>query len=242
MTIEEIKKLIESTLIIQKEVSIQQKELSAQQREFSAQRKEISKEWDREIKELKDAQRETEAQIKDTSEQMKKTDEQMKKTDEKLKRMGITLGNVTNNNGEIAEEFFYTSFNKKKELGGIRYDDVERNWRHQRNNIKEEYDIIMINGKSIAVLEVKAKAHENDIEKLERRVGHFKKLYPMYKKFSVYGGLASLVLTEVVEEKLINKGFFAIKQQGDHVVVHSPKSFYVPKKYYPPKIFVPRVF
>lgn len=35
-----------------------------------------------------------------------RTDEQMKHTDKKLERLGITLGNVTNNQGDVAEEFF----------------------------------------------------------------------------------------------------------------------------------------
>ena len=47
-----------------------------------------------------------------TDEQMKRTDEQLKRTDEKLERLGITLGNVTNNQGYVAEEFFLNSLLK----------------------------------------------------------------------------------------------------------------------------------
>ena len=43
---------------------------------------------------------------------MKRTDEQIKRTDEKLERLGITLGNVTNNQGDVAEEFFLKSLLK----------------------------------------------------------------------------------------------------------------------------------
>lgn len=35
-----------------------------------------------------------------------KTDEQMKRTDEKLKRIGLRLGSTSNNQGDVAEEYF----------------------------------------------------------------------------------------------------------------------------------------
>ena len=47
------------------------------------------------------------------------TNEQMKRTDEKLERLGITLGNVTNNQGDVAEEFFLNSLLKDNHLGNI---------------------------------------------------------------------------------------------------------------------------
>ena len=47
----------------------------------------------------------------------KVTDEQMKRNDnmltENLNRMGITLGNVTNNQGDVAEEFFLKQLTKR---------------------------------------------------------------------------------------------------------------------------------
>ena len=60
----------------------------------------------------------TDEQMKRTDEQMKlnaiaqkATDEQIKRNDkmltEKLDRMGITLGNIGKNQGDVAEEFFF---------------------------------------------------------------------------------------------------------------------------------------
>jgi len=34
------------------------------------------------------------------------------------------------------------------------------------NKVEDEYDIVMINGKDIAIIEVRYKAHESDLEKL----------------------------------------------------------------------------
>ncbi|RIZ67128.1 MAG: hypothetical protein D0531_00960, partial [Methylococcales bacterium] len=98
-------------------------------------------------KNLHAAQRVTDEQIKlnaitqkATDEQMKRTDEQMKRTDEKLERMGITLGNVTNNQGDVAEEFFFNSLANDTHLGSIHFDDIEKNGHKRRGKTEEEYD------------------------------------------------------------------------------------------------------
>jgi len=137
------------------------------------------------------------------SESQDRTDEQMKRTDEKLERMGIRLGGMQNNQGEIVEEFFYNSFDKNKELGGLKYDDIGKNWTKKRGNIQEEFDIILTNGKAIALIEVKQKAHPSDIKKLERKVVNFKKLFPVYSDYKIYGGLASFKIVEDVETELL---------------------------------------
>ena len=187
---------------------------------------EESAKTEKKAQELFDAQKKTSEAQDRTDEQMKKTDEQMRRTDEKLERMGIRLGNMQNNQGELVEEFFYTSFDKKMELGGVKYDDIGRNWTKKKGDIHEEFDIILTNGKAIALIEVKQKAHPSDIEKLERKVLNFKYLFPVYSDYKIYGGLASLKLVEDVETKLLEKGFYAITQEGNHREVKNPRAVY----------------
>jgi len=71
----------------------------------------------------------------------KQTDEQMKKTDEKLERIGICLGNVTRNQGDVAEEFFFNSLIDEPRLGSIYFDDITKNMQKHRGNLQEEFDL-----------------------------------------------------------------------------------------------------
>ena len=174
-------------------------------------------------KQMKETDKFLSEKFAETDEQMKKTDEQMKETDRKLNKLGKLYGNMSNNNGEIAEEFFYTSFSKTRTLGALHYDDIGKNWEKERDGIEEEYDIIMTNGNAKAVIEVKVKAHPEDVDALEKKVKNFKKLFPIYKDYTIYGGLASLTMSKDVKSKLLKKGLYAIKQQGNHVEVASPK-------------------
>ncbi len=77
----------------------------------------------------------------------------MKKTDKTLKRVTKLVGNISNNQGDIAEEFFYNSLASNPKLAGINYDYIDKNVTRQRKNLRDEYDILLVNGKDIAIIE-----------------------------------------------------------------------------------------
>lgn len=164
---------------------------------------------------------------KETDEQMKRTDEQLKRTDAKLERIGISLGNVTNNQGEVAEEFFFNSLADAPHLGAIPFDDIAENTHKRRGAIEEEYDIIMTNGNTVGIIEVKYKAHQNDLEKLERKMRHFKQLFPLYKDYKQYGAIASFHINDAAKEEALKRGYFVLQRRGDVVHTEASKSLTV---------------
>ena len=135
------------------------------------------------------------------------TDEQMKRTDDKLERIGINLGNVTNNQGDVAEEFFFNSLIEDAHLGSIHFDDVAMNMQKHRGQIQEEYDLVMTNGEAVGIIEVKYKAHQNDLDKLERKMRNFKTLFPWFKDYKLYGALAAFHVNEVAKKEALERGF-----------------------------------
>jgi len=147
-----------------------------------------------------------------------KTDEQMKRTDEKLERMGITLGNISNNQGAVAEEFFYNSLKHTQTLGGVHYDIVYKNMSASANKVEDEYDIVMINGKDIAIIEVKYKAHESDLEKLlTKKHENFNKLFPAYKDYTHHLVLATFSLYDDLKIKALSQGVIVLQRKGDTI-------------------------
>lgn len=159
---------------------------------------------------------------KNLHEAQKLTDEQMKRTDEKLERIGISLGNVTNNQGDVAEEFFFNSLIKDNHLGTIYFDDVVKNMEKHRGQIQEEYDLVMTNGDAVAVVEVKYKAHENDLDKLDRKMKHFKELFPIYRNYKQYGAIASFHINDDAKKEALRRGYFVLQRSGD--LVHTESS------------------
>jgi len=172
------------------------------------------------------AQDRTDEQMQRNAIAQKATDEQMKRNDkmltEKLDRMGITLGNVTNNQGDVAEEFFFNSLANDTHLGSIYFDDIEKNGHKRRGKTEEEYDIIMTNGDSIGIVEVKYKAHENDLDKLDRKMQNFKKLFPIYQSYKQYGAIASFHINDDAKREALRRGYFVLQRSGD--LVHTESS------------------
>jgi len=156
----------------------------------------------------------------------RKTDDQIaslfvaqKETGNKLDKVSELLGNIGQNQGDVAEEFFFNSLAKDTHLGMIHFDDISKNEYKQRGKIQEEYDIVMTNENAIGIVEVKYKAHENDLNKLERKMRNFKKLFPIYGNYKLYGAIASFHINDEAKKEALVRGFFVLQRTGE--VVHT---------------------
>jgi len=125
------------------------------------------------------------------------------------------IGGVSRNQGDITEDFFYNSLIKNNQLGQIKFDDITKNMEKHRGKIQEEYDLFLTNGESIAIIEVKYKAHFNDIEKLERKFNNFKKLFPIYQNYKLYGAMASFYFNTETKDELLEQGYFILERCGE---------------------------
>jgi hypothetical protein len=192
---------------------------TAKLKESQNQTDEQMKKTDEKLKELGiltiQRQNQTDEQMKKTDEQMKKTDEQMKKTDEKLKRMGIHLGNISNNQGDVAEEYFINSLQNDPKIGDIAFDIVDSKTLRMSGNLKDEFDIILINGESVAVIEVKYKVHPNDVKKLSKKLENFKALFPVYRSYKIYMGVAGFSIPQDSFDLAKQHGYFILQRKGD---------------------------
>ena len=176
------------------------------------------------------SQKENAKQIKELQKSQKKTDEQMKKTDQELKELKKSvdkvcksIGNHTNNVGKVTEEFFYKGLSKKMKLGNVKYDLIRTNLGERQG---KEYDIVMVNGDSVAVISVKYKLHKKDIDKFFREdLREFKKYFPEFKSYKLYAGIASKLITESQAKKIKDLGLFAISQAGKDVEVLNNEKF-----------------
>jgi len=184
---------------------------------------------------------------KQTDEQMKRTDEKLvslaasqKQTDEKLERISIHLGNIiynqddiaeefylgniTHNQGDVAEEFFFNSLASEPRLGSICFDDITKNMQKHRGNVQEEFDLFLTNGDTIAIVEVKYKAHTNDLKKLDRKMDYFKLLFPIYKDYKLHGALASFYINDDTKKEALERGYFVLQRSGNLIHTECPTS------------------
>jgi Holliday junction resolvase-like predicted endonuclease len=153
--------------------------------------------------------------LKRTNEQIAELLLAQKESDRKLEKVGDLLGNIARNQGDVAEEFFFNSLANDAHLGSVHFDDITKNQYKQRGKFQEEYDIVMTNGEAVGIVEVKYKVHENDLKKLERKMRNFKKLFPIYEAYKLYGAIASFHINDDAKEAALNQGFFVLQRKGD---------------------------
>ncbi len=227
--LDRIEKLLEDSIRERKEAqqenAVGMKELKEAQRENAIGMKELresQKETDEQMKqgfkELRESQKETSAQIQETRESIKELRESQKETDEMLKRLSKKMNSFLGNYGEVAEEYFYRSLEDKMTLGGIKFDEIDRRVRYDSHSI--EFDIMLYNGESVGIVEVKSKVHPGEIKSLtQSKVAGFKKDYPEQSQKKIYFGIASMVTNPPMIEEARKNQIFLMTQKGDHLEV-----------------------
>ncbi len=158
--------------------------------------------------------------ILDLKTSQKESDERYDKrqieADKRLDKIAKLVGNISNNQGDIAEEFFYNSLSCNPMLNGIKYDITDKNITRKRFGIEDEFDMVLINGKDVAIIETKYKAHSKDIIKLvTKKLENFKILYPEYKDYAHHLALASFHINDDVKKEAKSNNIILLQRKGD---------------------------
>ncbi len=188
--------------------------------EFAKERKEFAEEFAKKHQEIAKEQQENSRQIAGLR-------ASQQETIETLKRVGVDFGCMKKNQGDITEEFFFNSLLDDPHLGDIYFDDITKSQFKHRGNVQEEYDIVMTNGTAIGIIEVKYKAHEKDVDKLERKMKNFKTLFPVYEHYKLYGAMASFHFYDAAKEDALARGFFVLQRSGKVVQTNHGETLWV---------------
>jgi multidrug efflux pump subunit AcrA (membrane-fusion protein) len=158
----------------------------------------------------------TDAQLAKTDAQLAKTDAQLAKTGAKLDKLAKMYGGVANNQGAAAEEFYFNSLKHNPVLQGIHFDSVYKNLTNNSHGIEDEYDILLLNGKDVFIIEVKYRAHPDDVKTLvKKKAANFKPLFPAYKDHKLHLGLASFHVDDKVKQSALDQGVTLLQRRGN---------------------------
>ncbi|GMO62882.1 MAG: hypothetical protein Ta2A_09770 [Treponemataceae bacterium] len=172
--------------------------------------------------EIRESQRKTDEQMRETREQMRETDAKIaefvaesKKTEKQINKVSKLFGGHERNTGAVTEEYFADALTKKMTFAGMTFDTIARNVNMCKGKLQDEFDIVMYNGSSVALIEAKYKAHENDLTKLvTSKVQNFRTLFPHYANYKIYLGLASMAFYDELIEQAKELGVGILKQHG----------------------------
>ena len=188
------------------------------------------------ILELREAQAQTDEQIQETSEQQKKTDkqilelrdaqvqtdEQIKRTSQKVEELTRNINGVNKSIGLEVEEFFYSSLKKNPTIANINFDYMYQNSKRDFRGETQEIDILLENGNSVGVVEVKNRVSQKSIEQLDKIMERFDYFHPLYRDYRVVGAIAGKIFPKHLQTQALKKGYSVLTQQGDHIEQINP--------------------
>jgi hypothetical protein len=159
---------------------------------------------------------------KETAARQRETDAQMKKTDERLKKLCGQVGGISENIGHHAEQFFQDAFATSLAFGGEKYDYMDPNVTRKKGDDGVELDILLLNGKSVAIIEAKNRIHPADVKTLaEVKLAKFRTFFTEYQNHKVYLGLAGFSFSKTVIELAQKYGMGVVKQVGESIEVEA---------------------
>jgi hypothetical protein len=133
-----------------------------------------------------------------------------------VKEVSRHMGGLSDHVGDSAEEHFATALEAKMEFAGQHFDSIDRNLSRGRNGLQDEFDIVLSNGVAVAIIEVKHRACQADVEKLAtKKLTNFRALYPIYKDYKIYLGIGSMSFDKRTVKKAQELGVGMIHQKGD---------------------------
>jgi hypothetical protein len=165
---------------------------------------------------------ETDRKFQETDREMKemarKADLSMERLEQTVANVSRQLGGMANSDGDAAEEIFATSLESKMMFAGQHYDAIDFKVKRTVRGLRGEFDIVLYNGAAVAIIEVKHKACQADLEKLvTKKLPDFRALFPQYRDHAVYLGIGSMSFDERVCAKARELGIGILRQKGDTI-------------------------
>ncbi|MDR2591755.1 MAG: hypothetical protein LBC59_03000 [Chitinispirillales bacterium] len=143
--------------------------------------------------------------------------------DARFAAMSAEVAGIAKSNGMFAEDVYFRSLWRQKEFAGIHFDDVSDRLKSKitlpdGRKLEDEFDIVMTNAASVALVETKYRAREKDVEELaETAAKNFRLLFPAYKDFKIYLGLGALAFEDKAVIKAREYGIGLIKRVDDTI-------------------------
>ncbi|MCL1833654.1 MAG: hypothetical protein FWG49_04040 [Leptospirales bacterium] len=204
------------------------REMKKSAEEFDRKMKKMREDDQKRSKEFSQSLKESEEKFNREMKEMREDDQKRSEEfDRKMDKMREEIGGIGHSNGDVAEEYFQNAFQDNPALNGQIYDKVSFNLhtKNKKKQIEGEFDLVMLNEESAAIIEIKYHLEKGNIEKVLKkalnRVKTFKALYPEYENHKLYLGIAALSFKENVENIIRQEGIAVIKQIGDKMVINS---------------------
>ncbi|MBI4660318.1 MAG: DUF3782 domain-containing protein [Verrucomicrobia bacterium] len=220
MTDKELKDLVASLAVAQKETDRQLKETDRQ-----------LKETDRQLKETDLRQKETDRQLKESNREVQEFRRAQLEINLDLKRtvkeLGQQIGGLGNKFGDFAEGMAMPSLVEilAKHFGA---EQIIETRLVRKGEDEIELDLIgTSNGhaKSVVAAEVKSVLNRRELDKFIRNLRRFFEFFPHFKGYDLYGVLAVVKSSKEMDQLALAQGIGVARMRGDIFRLTLPSNF-----------------
>ena len=163
--------------------------------------------------------------LAEVAEMSKENERKIDKFNQGMEELRKELGGVGESNGRFTEAYFYSSLFDSMRFGGVDFDEVEKGVKRSQKTpdgkkLKTEFDVVMYNGDTIALIEVKYRVRKEHIANLvEKQVGNFKRIYPHFSNYRFYLGIAGMSFEDEAENEALKNGVGMLRPKGENVEI-----------------------
>ena len=172
------------------------------------------------------------AMFQETDRKFKETDQKFQETREEIRELSRAtdkkIGDLGNRFGELAEHLVAPNIKEKFNALHFVFERVSQN--HEifdaDGHCIAEIDILLENGDTVMVVEVKSKPLQKDVDEHVKRMEILRSranIRDDKRKFQ--GAIAGAIMKEEVRAYAHKTGFYVIEQTGDTVAIPVPKGF-----------------
>ena len=177
----------------------------------------MSERLDRIEKILEDLSKESKEYKKQSEKEYKELREAQAKTDQQIKDMSKEIGGIGNSLGDSLEYSFFVSLRENLKLENIQYNKIYTKLKTKKN--KKEFDLVLENGRTIALIEIKTTPREKHFETLKNIKEDYIKNFQDDKDKDIKVYLGSLNFNDTVIDLAMENNIQLLTLKNDVVEV-----------------------
>ena len=153
-------------------------------------------------------------------------DRRLAKLEKTVERTSKAVDSLTTRWGRFVEELVRPAVVRMfRDRGILITRTMERVRSPLTSGTPMEIDILGINGMKMVAVECKSRLSKDDVDEMGDRLTNFKKAFPEYAQYTLYGAVAGIEINEGVDIYAYRKGFFVIRTNGESVEIANDDKF-----------------
>ena len=202
-------------------------EVAKRQEQTELQMAELRKqtaETDRRLNELR-------VQTAETDKRLNELRVQTAETDKRLNKLMIgneSIQSFIKNDADACEQRFVESLDSNDLIvAGVKFYEIHSNVRKKLGGKNIELDALLINGDSIAIMEVKKKLHLNDVVKVrDNLIGRFRYLFPEHQTKRLLVLVAGEIINADAKDQALEAGFVVLSFKARELQMQTRRAQY----------------